>query len=97
MTGLANRELLHGRLDETIAEAEKAGTPFTVMLIDLDRFKEINDTLGHHYGDEVLRDLGPRLSAAAGPGGLVARLGGDEFAVVSTLAIDTAAIETRGG
>ena len=94
LTGLANRELLHGRLDETIAEAEKAGAPFTVMLIDLDRFKEINDTLGHHYGDEVLRELGPRLSAAAGPGGLVARLGGDEFAVVSTLAVDTAAIES---
>jgi diguanylate cyclase (GGDEF)-like protein len=94
LTGLANRELLHGRLDETIAAAQKTGNQFTVMLIDLDRFKEINDTLGHHYGDEVLRDLGPRLSAAAGPDGLVARLGGDEFAVVSTLAIDTAAIET---
>src|SRR5205085_3810495 len=44
--------------------------------------KEINDTLGHHYGDELLRDLGPRLAEAIGPDGLVARLGGDEFAVL---------------
>jgi diguanylate cyclase (GGDEF)-like protein len=52
------------------------------MLLDLDRFKEVNDTLGHHYGDELLRDLGPRLAEAMGPDGLVARLGGDEFAVL---------------
>jgi diguanylate cyclase (GGDEF)-like protein len=94
LTGLANRDLFHGRLDEAIAEASTPGAEFTVLLIDLDRFKEINDTLGHHYGDEVLRDLGPRLSAAAGPGGMVARLGGDEFAVLSTRVIETADIET---
>ncbi len=52
------------------------------MLLDLDRFKEVNDTLGHHYGDELLRNLGPRLAEAIGEGGLVARLGGDEFAVL---------------
>ena len=52
------------------------------MLLDLDRFKEVNDTLGHHYGDELLRDLGPRLAETIGPDGLVARLGGDEFAVL---------------
>jgi diguanylate cyclase (GGDEF)-like protein len=94
LTGLANRELLNRRLEDAIEEAGKTGDEFTVMLIDLDRFKEINDTLGHHYGDEVLRDLGPRLSEAAGPGGMVARLGGDEFAVISTQAIDTGAIES---
>ena len=52
------------------------------MLIDLDRFKEINDTLGHHYGDELLHGLGPRLAECIGEAGLVARLGGDEFVVL---------------
>ncbi len=52
------------------------------MLMDLDRFKEINDTLGHHYGDVLLRDLGPRLVEAVGEGGVVARLGGDEFGIL---------------
>jgi diguanylate cyclase (GGDEF)-like protein len=82
LTGLPNREYFRTRLAERIAAAERAGSTFAVMLIDLDRFKEINDTLGHHYGDELLRELGPRLAASVGPAGLVARLGGDEFAVL---------------
>jgi diguanylate cyclase (GGDEF)-like protein len=82
LTGLANRERFRQRLEELIASAEDA--TFAVMLIDLDRFKEINDTLGHHYGDELLRELGPRLGACVDPGGMVARLGGDEFAVLPT-------------
>ena len=82
LTGLANRERFRARLDETIAAAKATDDRFAVMLLDLDRFKEVNDTLGHHYGDELLRDLGPRLAATVGPDGLVARLGGDEFAVL---------------
>jgi diguanylate cyclase (GGDEF)-like protein len=82
LTGLANRERFRARLDETIASAKANDEKFAVMLLDLDRFKEVNDTLGHHYGDELLRDLGPRLAATVGPEGLVARLGGDEFAVL---------------
>ena len=82
LTGLANRERFRARLDERIAAASATGDSFGVMLLDLDRFKEINDTLGHHFGDEMLRDLGPRLADAVGPEGLVARLGGDEFAVL---------------
>jgi diguanylate cyclase (GGDEF)-like protein len=82
LTGLANRERFRARLDQRIAEAKDAEENFAVMLLDLDRFKEVNDTLGHHYGDELLRDLGPRLAEAVGPDGLVARLGGDEFAVL---------------
>jgi diguanylate cyclase (GGDEF)-like protein len=81
LTGLANRERFRAHLHERIANAKATGEKFAVMLLDLDRFKEVNDTLGHHYGDELLRDLGPRLSEAVGPEGLVARLGGDEFAV----------------
>jgi len=82
LTGLANRERFRARLDERIATAKTDDQRFGVMLLDLDRFKEINDTLGHHFGDELLRDLGPRLAEAVGPEGLVARLGGDEFAVL---------------
>ena len=82
LTGLANRERFTAVLEERIASSSLGAGPFAVMLIDLDRFKEINDTLGHHYGDVLLRDLGPRLAGSVGPDGLVARLGGDEFAVL---------------
>jgi len=82
LTGLANREVFRGRLNERISAAKAGDERFGVMLLDLDRFKEVNDTLGHHFGDELLRDLGPRLGEAIGPDGLVARLGGDEFAVL---------------
>jgi diguanylate cyclase (GGDEF)-like protein len=88
LTGLANRERFRMRLQERIAAAQPERQPFGVMLIDLDRFKEINDTLGHHYGDELLRELGPRLATCIGPDGLVARLGGDEFAVLAELQVD---------
>jgi diguanylate cyclase (GGDEF)-like protein len=83
LTGLANRERFSEAIQERVALAmEGGGGQFAVMLMDLDRFKEINDTLGHHYGDVLLRDLGPRLVSSVGPGGLVARLGGDEFGIL---------------
>jgi len=82
LTGLANRERYGSRIEEEIARAEQEGGTLAVLLIDLDHFKEINDTLGHLYGDALLRELGPRLAALVGPGGLVARLGGDEFVVL---------------
>jgi diguanylate cyclase (GGDEF)-like protein len=83
LTGLANRQRFRTAVEEEIAaSAGAAGARFALLLIDLDRFKEINDTLGHHYGDVLLRDLGPRLAACVGEGGMVARLGGDEFAVL---------------
>ena len=93
LTGLPNREYFRTRLAERIAEAERTKSTFAVMLIDLDRFKEVNDTLGHHYGDELLRELGPRLAASVGPAGLVARLGGDEFAVLPGGTADSKRLE----
>jgi diguanylate cyclase (GGDEF)-like protein len=82
LTGLANRERFRIEVEALIESSQRSGGGFAVMLMDLDRFKEINDTLGHHYGDVLLRELGPRLVEAIGPGGLVARLGGDEFALL---------------
>jgi diguanylate cyclase (GGDEF)-like protein len=81
LTGLANRERFREAVEQRIA-AEGPNGRFALLLMDLDRFKEVNDTLGHHYGDVLLRDLGPRLVSAVGNGGLVARLGGDEFGIL---------------
>ncbi len=82
LTGLSNREHFTSVVHDKIAAANVSAETFAVMLLDLDRFKEVNDTLGHHYGDVLLRDLSPRLKECVGPNGLVARLGGDEFAVL---------------
>ncbi|MGZ4182488.1 MAG: putative bifunctional diguanylate cyclase/phosphodiesterase, partial [Solirubrobacteraceae bacterium] len=82
LTGLANRERFRTQLEDKLSRAGRADESFAVMLLDLDRFKEINDTLGHHYGDQLLRELGPRLVECVGPDGIVARMGGDEFAVL---------------
>jgi diguanylate cyclase (GGDEF)-like protein len=83
LTGLPNRETFRDRLQAQIDAVERPEETFAVMLMDLDRFKEVNDTLGHHYGDELLRQLGPRLAECVGPQGVVARLGGDEFGILS--------------
>jgi len=82
LTGLPNRILFADRTRRAIAGAERNEAPVVVMLIDLDRFKDINDTLGHHYGDEVLRQMSGRLTELLDPRDTVARLGGDEFGVV---------------
>lgn len=82
LTGLPNRVLFADRLEHAIAAARRDPAPFSILMIDLDRFKEINDTLGHTIGDRVLREIGPRLTPVLRPGDSVARLGGDEFALL---------------
>jgi diguanylate cyclase (GGDEF)-like protein len=79
LTGLGNRRALTGALETAL----RADRPVGLLLLDLDGFKTVNDTHGHHIGDHVLRVVADRLRAAAGPGWLVARLGGDEFAVLT--------------
>ena len=82
LTGLANRRKLFDRLEQATTAARAVKTKLSMLLIDLDHFKELNDTLGHQAGDRLLREIGPRLEAAVPGADLVARVGGDEFAVL---------------
>jgi diguanylate cyclase (GGDEF)-like protein/PAS domain S-box-containing protein len=82
LTGLPNRALLREEVDRSLASAARAGLPLTLMYLDLDGFKPVNDKLGHTQGDDVLREVARRLSADVREGDLVGRLGGDEFVVV---------------
>jgi len=81
LTGLANRRQLYNLGDELLAQSNSDGQ-MALLLMDLNHFKEVNDTLGHVSGDEVLREVGRRINAKAGSNDLVIRLGGDEFAVL---------------
>jgi diguanylate cyclase (GGDEF)-like protein/PAS domain S-box-containing protein len=91
LTGLANRALLADRLEAALQTAAGSGAVTALLLIDLDRFKEINDTLGHKYGDELLNQIGRRFAAVVDDDDTVARIGGDEFAVLLPDVIDIAA------
>ncbi len=93
LTDLPNRVLLHERLDAFLGTAEGMKQPFSLLLLDLDRFKDVNDTLGHRIGDDLLRQVAARLQEALGASETVARLGGDEFAIVLPAA-DAAAATT---
>lgn len=82
LTELPNRSLCNATLDMALAQAHRTGECLAVLFIDLDRFKLINDTLGHHIGDGLLRSVAARLKQAVRGGDLVSRLGGDEFVVI---------------
>jgi len=82
LTGLPNRTLLHDRLEQAILASRRNGEPLALLLMDLDHFKEVNDTFGHHYGDLLLQQVQPRLRNILRASDTIARLGGDEFAVL---------------
>ena len=82
LTGLPNRTLLHDRLAHAIALARRESAEVAVMILDLDHFKDVNDTLGHHKGDQLLCAVARRLSRVVRDSDTLARLGGDEFALV---------------
>jgi diguanylate cyclase (GGDEF)-like protein len=89
LCGLPNRIYFGERLEAVIEEVRNGTAPAAVFYIDLDHFKDVNDTLGHHVGDELIRNVTLRLSHTLRGGDLVARLGGDEFAVISSIAGDS--------
>ena len=82
LTGLANRTLLNARIDEALHNLGRSGKGFALHLIDLDRFKNVNDTMGHQAGDELLKQAAARLKSVCRTGDTIARLGGDEFALI---------------
>jgi diguanylate cyclase (GGDEF)-like protein len=82
LTGLPNRVLFGEELQRALARAERHSRPVTLFFMDLDRFKNINDTLGHQFGDRVLQEVSKRLAACVREGDIVARLGGDEFVLL---------------
>ncbi|HJW24910.1 MAG TPA: EAL domain-containing protein [Rhodocyclaceae bacterium] len=98
LTGLANRLLFRDRLDTALRQAQRSNRPLAVMMMDLDRFKTVNDTLGHQTGDKLLKEVAQRLAQSIRDCDTLARLGGDEFALLmpeirSTL--DAAAIARK--
>ena len=94
LTALANRKHFNDHVDAVIAESDTTPVAFGVLLLDLNHFKDINDALGHQYGDDLLADLGPRLAKLIGEGGLVARFGGDEFAIMPAVRTENMAALT---
>lgn len=97
LTDLPNRVLFNDRIGQALAVAHRDGTALALLLMDLDRFKEVNDTFGHHIGDLLLREVGPHLRSELRPGDTLARLGGDEFGVLlpATIPAVAAAVASR--
>jgi len=82
LTGLPNRSLFQDRLRHALAESRRDSLPIALMLLDLDHFKYINDTLGHHVGDQLLKEIAMRLVGCVRESDTIARLGGDEFVII---------------
>src|SRR6185437_5287706 len=97
LTGLANRVTFIERLRQTFSAARRGAPPFAVLYIDLDHFKDVNDTLGHPVGDGLLREVADRLRHATRESDVIARLGGDEFAILQTELTDAARASALAG
>jgi diguanylate cyclase (GGDEF)-like protein len=93
LTGLCDRSRLHAELGANLARIRRGGAPLAVLCLDLDRFKEVNDTLGHPVGDALLRRVADRLRKTVRGEDLVARIGGDEFVIIQTNTRDPQAAE----
>jgi diguanylate cyclase (GGDEF)-like protein len=93
LTGLPNRLFLHEALNTALVQLQRTGQPFAVLIIDLDRFKPVNDTLGHPIGDALLKTVADRIRSVLSPADIVARIGGDEFVVLQKAPRDLAATQ----
>ena len=94
LTALPNRRLFHDRLAQELKKSERDNIPLALMFIDLDHFKEVNDTLGHEAGDSLLQEAAHRIAKCVRDSDTVARLGGDEFTVILPGGIDTERLES---
>ena len=92
LTGLANRALFRDRLDQSLSRSSRTGEPLAVLFVDLDGFKQVNDTLGHDAGDQLLEEVARRFATAIRPSDTLARLGGDEFALLLEEADETLSV-----
>jgi diguanylate cyclase (GGDEF)-like protein len=93
LTGLPNRRLFHSTLDNVCSQPRTSDAEFAVLFLDVDRFKVVNDTLGHRVGDMLLQEVALRLKQALAPADVLARLGGDEFAIVAPTTGSQSALE----
>ncbi len=93
LTGLPNRRMFHDRLEQEIKKSHRSGLPMALILLDMDRFKEVNDTLGHAQGDVLLVEAARRIAECVRESDTVARLGGDEFTVILSEIEDTNSVE----
>ncbi len=94
LTGLPNRVSFSNQLHQSIAQAQRSNTPLAVLLLDLDRFKHVNDTFGHHHGDLLLKEVAMRLMSSIRETDFAARLGGDEFVLIQSDVSQPNAVET---
>ncbi len=94
LTQLPNRHMFHIRLEQEIQNTQRTSLNLALLFIDLDRFKEVNDTLGHNVGDQLLTEVAQRLSSSVRKSDMVARLGGDEFTVILSQLTDVSQVET---
>ena len=94
LTHLPNRHMFHLRLEQEIQNTQRTGLKLALLFIDLDRFKEVNDTLGHNVGDQLLTEVAQRLSLSVRKTDMVARLGGDEFTIILSQLTDTQQVDS---
>ncbi|MFK7863305.1 MAG: diguanylate cyclase [Pseudohongiellaceae bacterium] len=88
LTGVANRKLFELTLENSLNQANRTGTKVGLILIDLDKFKPVNDTYGHPIGDKLLREVGARISSMIRQSDFIARIGGDEFCIIASHLVD---------